>query len=146
MSRSQLGAGLTGEEVSYSGTTEFGSKTKTLQISNQAQGFLRTPFKFITSPCPGVSQWGSGRLGWELCGRAGWSHGTAAPGEEEEEKKKRKCRVRAATLGPSQRTAAGLAGADTCPLQGLSTPRCYRESGVSAPRVLELGLSPIDKE
>lgn len=143
MSRSQFGAGLTGEEVSCSGTMEFGSKTRTIHKSSS--GFLEDS-KFITSPSPGVSRWGSRRLGWELCGRAGWSHGTAAPGEEEEEEKNRKCRVRAATLGPGQRSAAGLAGTDSCPLQGLSTPGCYRgESGVSAPWVLALGLSPMDK-
>lgn len=141
MSRSQLGAGLTGEEVSYSGTMEFGSKTKTIQISNQAQGFLRSA---SSSPLPAQESVNGEAGGWD--GSSAEEQAGATEQLPLGRRRKRKCRVRAATLGPGQRTAAGLAVAASCPLQGLSTLRCYRESGVSAPWVLELGLSPVDKE
>lgn len=74
-------------------------------------GFLEES-EFITAPCRGVSRWGSRRLAWALCGRAGWSRGTAAPEEQREH------RVRAALLRPGWGIAAGLAGTESCPLEG----------------------------
>ena len=117
---------------------DFGSKRKKHTYIETSLGFLEES-KFITSPCRGVSRWGSRRLAWVLCGRAGWSRGTVAPEEEREH------RVRAAVLRPGQGIAAGLAATDSCPLQGQSTLGCYGgESGVSAPWVLESGISPRD--
>lgn len=102
--------------MSCSGTTDFGLKRKKYTYIETSLGFLEES-TFISSPCEpgGVNRWGSRWPAWELCGRAGWSRGRAAPTEERAEGQGSRAETRPGNC--SRDRPAPAAG-----LRGLSTP------------------------